>query len=60
MSLRGVWLAIIVLASLMVASAVALVLLATGADLAKVLGMSGAAFLGSATLGIAARRFLDE
>ena len=52
--------AIIVLASLMVASAVVAAFLAIGAEPAAVLGMGGAAFLSSVTCGISVRRFMED
>ena len=57
---RGIWLAIIVLASLVAALIVGLVTRAGGSEVPTALGAGGATFLAAATLGLAARRYLDE
>jgi energy-converting hydrogenase Eha subunit A len=57
--LRVVWLAIIMLASVVVALGVVVVLLAIGTGIVTVMAMSGTAFAGSITIGIAVRTYLD-
>ncbi|MFJ4034335.1 hypothetical protein [Streptomyces griseoluteus] len=57
---RGVWLAIILLASLCVAVTAGAIFYLLGAQPAAALGVGGAAFMGSTSLGLAAHRFLTE
>jgi hypothetical protein len=59
-SQRGVWLAIILLASLCVAVTAGVVFGALGAQPPAALGVGGAAFMGAVSLGLAAHRFLTE
>ncbi|MDQ0685649.1 type II secretory pathway component PulK [Streptomyces achromogenes] len=59
-SQRGVWLAIILLASLCIAAVAAGLFHAAGAEPTATLGASGVAFLGVASFGLAAHRFLTE
>jgi hypothetical protein len=58
-SQRGVWLAIITLASLCVATVTGLLFVIAGAEPTMILGASGAAFVGFASLGLAAHHFVD-
>ncbi|GGS86503.1 MULTISPECIES: hypothetical protein [Streptomyces] len=57
---RGVLLAIVVLGSACAAIAAGFVLSVVGAEVKVVLGGAGGAFLGLATLGLAACRFVAE
>ncbi|KJY36234.1 hypothetical protein [Streptomyces katrae] len=57
---RGVWLAIVLLASLSVAIGAGFVLFLVGVEVKLVLGGAGATFLGLAPLGLAACRFVVE
>ncbi|GAA1915964.1 hypothetical protein GCM10009716_26570 [Streptomyces sodiiphilus] len=57
-SQRGIWLAIILLASWGVAAVVGALFHVEGAALPTVLGASGAAFMSVASLGLAAHRFM--
>ncbi|MGW6983670.1 hypothetical protein ACWGE1_30215 [Streptomyces sp. NPDC054932] len=57
---RGVWLAIVLLASACMAIGVGFVLSVIGVEAKLVLGGAGATFLGLATLGLAACRFVAE
>jgi hypothetical protein len=59
-SQRGVWLAIILLASLGVAAVAGELFHLAGAAGPGVMGASGAAFMGAASLGLAAYRFMTE
>ena len=59
-SQRGIWLAIILLASVCVAAAAGVVFHMAGAAALGVMGASGAAFMGAASLGLAAHRFMIE
>jgi hypothetical protein len=59
-SQRGIWLAIILLASLSAATAAGGLFYAAGAAVPAVMGASGAAFMGAASLGLGARRFMTE
>ncbi|CBG72209.1 putative membrane protein [Streptomyces scabiei 87.22] len=55
---RGIWLALILLGSLVCAGLAAVVVRAAGGEMVTVLTTGGGAFLGLATLGLAARVFL--
>jgi hypothetical protein len=57
-SQRGIWLAIITLASLCIATVAGMLFLISGAEPPAVLEASGAAFVSSASLGFAAHRFV--
>lgn len=57
-ALRGVWLAIIVLAGLLAAIVAGMVFRAAGTELTEALQAGGATFLSVVTLGLAARKFL--
>lgn len=57
---RGLWLAIIVLGSMMAATLTCVVFRLLGVDLATALGTGGAAFVATMTLGIAARKYLSD
>jgi hypothetical protein len=57
---RGIWLAIILLASLGVAAVASALFHLAGAAVLTVMGASGAAFIGVASLGFAAHRFMTE
>ncbi|CAM5659227.1 hypothetical protein [Streptomyces avidinii] len=57
---RGVWLAIILLASACFAMGAGFVLSVVGVEPKLVLGGAGATFLGLATLGLGAFRFVAE
>ncbi|MCZ4602543.1 hypothetical protein O3S80_01870 [Streptomyces sp. Lzd4kr] len=59
-SQRGIWLAIILLASLVGGAVVGVLFHMAGAVLPAVMGASGAAFMGVASLGLAAHRFMTE
>lgn len=59
-SQRGVWLAIILLASLGGAAVTGALFHVVGAAPPAVMGASGAAFMGVASLGLAAHRFMTE
>ncbi|WP_265568466.1 hypothetical protein [Streptomyces hygroscopicus] len=59
-SQRGIWLAIILLASLGVAAVAGALFHLAGAAAPTVMGASGAAFMGVASLGLAAHRFIAE
>ncbi|MFF4210695.1 hypothetical protein ACFYZE_15335 [Streptomyces sp. NPDC001796] len=59
-SQRGIWLAIILLASLGVAAVAGALFHMAGAALPAVMGAGGAAFMGVASLGLAAHRFMTE
>jgi hypothetical protein len=59
-SQRGVWLAIILLASLPVAAAAGALFYIAEAAPQAVMGASGATYMGAVTLGLAAHRFLTE
>lgn len=57
---RGIWLAIILLASLGVAAVTGKLFHLAGAAGPEVMGASGAAFMGAVSLGLAAYRFITE
>ncbi|CAL9450115.1 hypothetical protein [Streptomyces sp. enrichment culture] len=57
---RGVWLAIILLGSLCIAGVAAGLFHVTGAEPTATLGAGGVTFLGVASFGLAAHRFLTE
>ncbi|MEU7878275.1 hypothetical protein [Microbispora bryophytorum] len=57
---RGLWLAVIVLGGVIVGAITCVVFRALDVDLAAALGAGGAAFVGSTTLGISARKYLIE
>ena len=57
---RGLWLAIIVVAGAVVATITGLIFFFAHAPVLAVVGSSGAAFVTSVTLGIAAWRFVAE
>ncbi|MFH9128924.1 hypothetical protein ACH4KC_12065 [Streptomyces griseoaurantiacus] len=57
---RGVWLAIILLVSLGGAAVAGVLFHMAGAALPAVMGATGAAFMGVASLGLAAHRFMTE
>lgn len=59
-SQRGVWLAIILLASLCIAVTAGVVFHMFGAEPLAIFGASGAAFMGTMSLGLAAHRFMTE
>ncbi|UJV42676.1 hypothetical protein CVT30_25095 [Streptomyces sp. AMCC400023] len=59
-ALRGVWLALILLGSLVGAVLAAGAVRAVGGEVVVVLATGGGAFLGLATLGLTARKFLTE
>ncbi|MFJ2928376.1 hypothetical protein ACIPIU_25620 [Streptomyces massasporeus] len=59
-SQRGIWLAIILLASLVGGAVAGGLFHVAGAALPAVMGASGAAFMGVASLGLAAHRFMTE
>ncbi|MFJ7966079.1 hypothetical protein [Streptomyces sp. NPDC096324] len=59
-SQRGIWLAIILLASLVGGAVVGVLFHVAGVALPAVMGASGAAFMGVASLGLAAHRFMTE
>jgi hypothetical protein len=59
-SQRGVWLAIILLASLGVSAVAGALFHLAGAAAPAVMGVSGAAFMGVASLGLAAHRFMTD
>lgn len=56
--LQAIWLALITLASTLIAIMAGAVIRFVGADLPTALGVGGAAFLGVVSLGLAVRRFL--
>lgn len=57
---RGVWLAIVLLASACLAIGAGFVLSVVGVEAKLVLGGAGATFIGIASLGLAACRFVAE
>ena len=57
---RGVWLALILLGALVGAVLAAGTVRAVGGEVVVVLATGGGAFLGLATLGLTARKFLTE
>ncbi|MFF8026251.1 hypothetical protein ACFZDJ_35200 [Streptomyces sp. NPDC007896] len=59
-SLKGIWLAIIALSALFGAGVAAAVFWMAGQGVSAVLAAGGAAFVGVATLGMAARKFLVD
>lgn len=59
-SQRGVWLAIILLGSVCAAVASGVLFHAIGAEATVTLGVAGGAFVGVATLGLTAHRFMTE
>jgi hypothetical protein len=59
-SQRGIWLAIILLASLGVAAVTGELFHLAGASRPEAMGASGAAFMGAVSLGLAAYRFMTE
>jgi len=59
-ALKAVWLALIMLASMIAAIIVGVAIRLVGADLPAAVGAAGAAFLGASGLGLAARRFLTD
>ena len=59
-SLRGIWLAIILLASVGGAAVAGGLFHMAGAALPAVMGAGGAAFMGMVSLGLAAYRFMTE
>ncbi|MET7346419.1 hypothetical protein [Streptomyces mirabilis] len=59
-SLKGIWLAIIVLSALLGAGVAAAVFSLAGAGVTASLAAGGATFLGLATLGIAVRKYLGD
>jgi hypothetical protein len=59
-SLRGLWAAIIVIGAFMIATLTVGVFWSAGVQLPGALGAGGAAFFGTATLGITIRGFLTH
>jgi hypothetical protein len=59
-ALRGIWVAIILLAALMASVITCAVLLSTGAPLAAVMGAPGALFISLVSLGVTVLKFLTE
>ncbi|MCX4805086.1 hypothetical protein OG594_26345 [Streptomyces sp. NBC_01214] len=57
---RGIWLAIILLVSVCAACVAAALFYVTGAGVHLTLGVGGGAFVATATLGLAAYRFVME
>jgi hypothetical protein len=59
-ALRGLWLAIIAIAALVVALCAGVVIRASGAELPAALGAGGGTFAAAVTLGLTARKFLSD
>lgn len=59
-SQRGIWLAIILLASVGTAAVAGALFHLAGAATLEAIGAGGAAFVGAASLGLAAHRFMTE
>ncbi|WP_328628411.1 hypothetical protein OHA88_34810 [Streptomyces sp. NBC_00353] len=59
-SQRGLWAAIIMVGALAIGFAATGLFWSTGTQVSGALGAGGAAFLGTATLGITVRRFLTD